>query len=272
MMLLLDIGNTNLRWTLSGAGTHGEVRIVRHGGAVPIDLLADWERLDAPERVVASNVGGASVASAIGRATRAYWGLDVEFVQTRARFGALQIAYRDPERFGVDRWLALVAAHRLVAEAVLVVDAGTAATFDLLLADGRHLGGLILPGVEMMRASLLAGTLIPRIASEPTDEPWAVDTGPAVAAGSLQALAALATRLYDRLRQETQAPPALILTGGDAERLVPAMDRPCRVVPDLVLRGLSEVVSGEVVDIGCVSDALGGSESGESAPGAGKVQ
>jgi type III pantothenate kinase len=248
MMLLLDIGNTNLRWALSDGGPPGEVRVVRHGGAVPIDLLADWERLDAPERVVASNVGGASVASAIGRATRAYWGLDVEFVQTRARFRALRIAYPEPERFGVDRWLALVAVHRQVPEAALVVDAGTAATFDLLLADGRHLGGLILPGVEMMRASLLAGTLIPRIAAEPTDEPWAVDTGPAVAAGSLQAIAALTTRLYDRLEQETQAPPALILTGGDAERLLPAMDRACRVIPGLVLRGLLEVVSGEAPD------------------------
>jgi type III pantothenate kinase len=100
----------------------------------------------------------------------------------------------------------------------------------------------------MMRASLLAGTLIPRIAAEPADEPWAVDTGPAVAAGSLQAIAALTTRLYDRLEQETQAPPALILTGGDAERLLPAMDRACRVIPGLVLRGLLEVVSGEAPD------------------------
>ena len=244
MILLLDIGNTNLRWALSDGGPPGEVQIVRHGAAVPLDLLADWERLKVPERIVASNVGGPAVAAAIGRATHAYWGLEVEFVRTRAHFGALRIAYPEPERFGVDRWLALVAAHRLVPEAVLVVDAGTAATFDLLLADGRHLGGLILPGVEMMRTSLLAGTLIPRIASEPTDQPWATDTGPAVAAGSLQAIAALTTRLYDRLECQTQTPPALILTGGDAERLIPAMDRPARVMPDLVLRGLYEVVSG----------------------------
>jgi type III pantothenate kinase len=249
-MLLLDIGNTNLRWALSDGGPPGEVRVLRHGGAVPLDLLADWERLAAPERVVASNVGGASVAAAIGRTTQAYWGLDVEFVRTRAHFGALRIAYADPERFGVDRWLALVAAHRLVPDAALVVDAGTAATFDLLRADGRHLGGLILPGVEMMRASLLAGTRIPRIESEPTDEPWAIDTGPAVAAGSLQALAALASRLCDRMEQRVQAQPSLVLTGGDAERLIPAMDRPCRVMPDLVLRGLVEVTRADAPGIG----------------------
>jgi type III pantothenate kinase len=241
MMLLLDIGNTNLRWALSNGGEPLDARIVRHGGAVPLDLLADWERLDIPERVVASNVGGARVAEAIGRVTRIYWGLDVEFVRTRARFGALRVAYAEPVRLGTDRWLALVAAHRLIPKPTLILDAGTAATFDLLLADGRHLGGLILPGVEMMRASLLAGTQIPRIDSEPTDDAWAVDTGPAVAAGSLQAIAALASRLYDRLANYAHTQPDLVLTGGDAERLLPAMDRPCRVLPDLVLRGLQEV-------------------------------
>lgn len=241
MMLLLDIGNTNLRWALSDSSGRLAVQVVRHGGAAPLDLLADWERLDAPERVIASNVGGAQVAEAIGRVARTYWGLEVEFVQTRARFGALRIAYAEPKRFGVDRWLALVAAHRLIPKATLILDAGTAATFDLLLADGRHLGGLILPGVEMMRASVLAGTQIPRVETEPTDDPWAVDTGPAVAAGSLQAVAALASRVYDRLRDQASTRPELVLTGGDAERLLPAMDRPCRVIPDLVLRGLRDV-------------------------------
>ena len=172
MPLVLDIGNTNLRWALSDGGPPGEVRVLRHGGAVPLDLLADWERLAAPERVVASNVECLG-RRRDGRTTQAYWGLDVEFVRTRPHFGALRIAYADPERFGVDRWLALVAAHRLVPDAALVVDAGN--------------GGHLRPPFcrrppprrpdssgsrRLMRASLLAGTRIPRIESEPTDEPW----------------------------------------------------------------------------------------------------
>ncbi len=243
MILLLDIGNTNLRWTLSDGTSLGEVQILRHGGAAPLDLLAAWERLDPPRRVIASNVGGAPVAAAIGRATRAYWGLEPELARTQPRLGAVRVGYREPERLGVDRWLALIAAHRLVDGPALVVDAGTAVTFDLLLADGRHLGGLILPGLEMMRSSLLAGTQIPRIESEPTDDPWATDTGPAVAAGSLQAIAALVDRLYDRLAREAGSPPCLVLTGGDAERLSPAIDRPCQRIPDLVLRGLLAVIA-----------------------------
>jgi type III pantothenate kinase len=140
---------------------------------------------------------------------------------------------------GVDRWLALIGAHRLCAGAVLVVDAGTAITYDLLLASGRHLGGLILPGIEMMRGSLLAGTNIPRVEPEERDLPWAADTGAAVGVGTIEAPAALVERLRRRLTAAAGGPSTVLLTGGDAERLRPALEEPVRVEPDLVLRGLA---------------------------------
>lgn len=241
MNLLLDIGNTNLRWATYDAGQLGAVETLRHSGGVPLDLLAAWETHPAPERILVSNVGGAGVADALRRVTHAYWGLEPETVCTQAEHNGVRIAYADPTRFGVDRWLTLIAAHAESQQATLIVDAGTAATFDLLLADGRHLGGLILPGIEMMRTSLLAGTQIPRIESEPVGDPWATDTGAAVAAGSVQALGALASRLYDRLADESGTVPCLLLTGGDAQRLRLALDRPVTEIPDLVLRGLARL-------------------------------
>ena len=241
MNLLIDIGNTNLRWTGYGDGVSWSVQVVRHSGGVPLDLLAAWESHPAPARILVSNVGGEAVAGALCRVTRAYWRLEPEFVHTRAEQDGLRIAYADPARFGVDRWLTLIAAHAEARQATLILDAGTAATFDLLLADGRHLGGLILPGIEMMRTSLLAGTRIPRIESEPVGDPWASDTGTAVAAGSVQALSALADRLFDRLAVESGDTPRLLLTGGDAERLRLALDRPFVEIPDLVLRGLARL-------------------------------
>lgn len=236
MNMLIDIGNTNLRWTADAAWSVG---IARHSGAIPLDLLATWEQLAAPERVLVSQVGAASVAEALTRVTRALWQVTPEFVRVVPGVAGVQIAYEYPERFGVDRWLALIAAYAECQQATLIVDAGSAATFDVLQADGRHLGGLILPGVELMRTSLLLGTQIPRVEYEPTDVIWATDTTTAVAAGSLGAIGALATRLYDRLCAETGSVPRLLLTGGDAERLCPYLDRPYRVQPDLVLRGLS---------------------------------
>ena len=239
MNLLIDIGNTNLRWTPHGAGTEWSVRIARHSGAIPLDLLATWESFQPPERVIVSHVGGPTVADALGRVTRALWKIEPEYVRVAPVAAGVRIAYESPERFGVDRWLALIAAHAERRRATLILDAGSAATFDLLLADGRHLGGLILPGVEMMRTSLLMGTHIPRVEYEPTDVDWATDTTTAVAAGSLGAIAALATRLHDRLAEAAGESPRFILAGGDAERLRPYLDRPCETVPDLVLRGLA---------------------------------
>lgn len=242
MNLLIDIGNSSLRWVCDGGDTPWEVSVVRHSGGIPLDLLARWETMRAPARILVSNVGGLEVSEALNRVTGALWGREPEYLRTRARFGGLRIAYEEPSRLGVDRWLALLAAHEGYDRACVIVDAGTAATFDLLLADGRHLGGLILPGVEMMRKSLLMGTRIPRVGDDPGGDPWATDTGPAVAAGSIQAIAALTSRLFDRLAAEAGGPPTLILTGGDAERLQPALDRPFERVPDLVLRGMRGVM------------------------------
>jgi type III pantothenate kinase len=239
MDLLIDIGNTNLKWAPSETGFLGEMRKVCHHGGLPIDLHAAWEQLETPERVFVSNVAGDKMANTLRRACGSYWELEPRFASTEPASHGVTIAYGRPERLGVDRWLALIAAHKCCDGPVLVVDAGTAVTFDLLLSDGRHLGGLILPGIEMMRDGLLAGTHIPRVEPQDLDEPWAVDTGAAVAAGSIQAPSALAERLCHRLADLAGVDPALILTGGDARRLLPALRERVVQRPDLVLQGLT---------------------------------
>lgn len=255
MNLLLDIGNTNLRWACQDGRDLGEIGTVRHGDAVPLDLLAAWESLGVPERVLVGNVGGESVAGAVRRVVRALWGLEAELVRVRQHCLGLRVAYEDPARLGVDRWLALLGARTGLETPALIVDAGTAVTYDLLLAGGRHLGGLILPGIDPMRAALLQSTRIPPVALDPDlgvplAAPWASDTGSAVAAGAIQALGALADRLHDRLTERCRLEsgsgsdrvvPRLLLTGGDAERLAPAIGRPLQIVPDLVLRGLARL-------------------------------
>jgi type III pantothenate kinase len=252
MDLLIDIGNTNLRWTTWGnPGLHrietapylGEVQTLRHHGALTIDLIAAWDRLPAPDRILVANVGGAGLATHLTRACRSLWGLDPDFAATRAQAFGVTVAYLDPERLGVDRWLALIAARGLDEGAALIIDAGTAITYDLLAVDGTHLGGLILPGIHMLRESLRAGTHIPPWAepTEPasTDPTWADNTATAIAAASLHAPAALAERLWERLRECVGVQPRLILTGGDAERLAPLVAIPTQILPALVLQGLA---------------------------------
>lgn len=239
MNLLIDIGNTNLKWALGDLGSLEEMRSVRHHGGLPIDLHATWEQLKPPERILVSNVGGTETAAVLKRACHSYWNREPTFATTESDGYDVTIAYERPERLGVDRWLALIAAHRICRAPVLVVDAGTAVTYDLLLGDGRHLGGLILPGIEMMRDGLRTGTQIPQVEPQELADPWATDTGTAIAAGSIQAPSALAERLFDRLTDQAGMEPKCILTGGDAERLIPVLRLPFRHEPDLVLQGLA---------------------------------
>lgn len=244
MELLIDIGNTSLKWTLGRPGAQGALepmRSLRHHGHMPIDLIAAWETLPRPARVRAACVAGPTLAQSLAKVCRAFWGLEPEFVQPRSHSAGLVIAYEDPLRLGVDRWLALLAGHHLSQGPVLILDAGTAITFDLLLTGGRHLGGLILPGIETMRQGLLANTQIPRVEPQESAAWWARDTATAIAVGSLDAPAALAERLLRQLAQEAGVEPILLLTGGDAERLQSRVQAPSRLIPDLVLQGLALV-------------------------------
>lgn len=246
MDLLVDIGNTSLRWAWHADGQLGEVGSVRHFGGLPIDLLAAWEDVEKPDRVLVANVGGEAVAAAFSRVCEGRWGLAPSFVRTQAEAFGVRVAYAEPARLGVDRWLALVAARRHFPGDVLIVDAGTAITFDLLAADGRHLGGLILPGVEAMRDTLLRGTQIPRLevpdrVAAPVDRPWAEDTAGAIGAATIQAPAALAERLQRALAERAGGVPRLLVTGGDGARLLPALPTGAELVPDLVLQGLALV-------------------------------
>jgi len=239
MDLLIDIGNTNLKWTLGESGALEAMRAVRHHGGLPIDLHAAWEQLAPPTRILVSNVGGAEMVGVLERVCRSYWDRGPLFATPEPKAYGITIAYERPERLGVDRWLALIAAHRICPGPVLVIDAGTAITYDLLLEDGSHLGGLITAGIEMMRDRLIADTRIPRVEPAESVAPWATDTGTAIAVGSIQAPAALAERLFHRLTERSGKAPWCILSGGDAERLLPALHLPIQRSPDLVLQGLA---------------------------------
>ena len=244
MELLIDIGNTSLKWTLAKPGPHASLepmRTLRHHGGMPLDLIAAWEPLPSPARVRVSSVAGPALAQPLSKVCRALWGLEPELVQPRPNSMGLVIAYADPLSLGVDRWLALLAGHSLCQGPVLILDAGTAITFDLLLATGHHLGGLILPGIATMRQGLLANTQIPRVEPQESTAYWARDTATAIAVGTLDAPTALAERLARQLALEAGVEPTLLITGGDAERLQPRLQTPSRLIPDLVLQGLALV-------------------------------
>jgi type III pantothenate kinase len=254
--LLVDIGNTSLKWALSDGGEVGPMSAARHFGALPIDVLAAWETIESVDALLLASVGPSEVVDAVRTASAAYWQCPVEQIKTHAQAHGVRVAYAEPSRLGVDRFLALIGAQWLAQHdsrsvtierspaqtATLIVDAGTAITIDALLADGTHLGGQILPGIPMLRGSLLQNTRLPAHHTQDHDGLWGNDTGPAIAAASLQAPAALGERLLRALHDQSGQQPRLILTGGDAERLAPHFHSSYEHRADLVLVGLARFV------------------------------
>lgn len=161
-------------------------------------------------------------------------------VLPQAEASGVRVAYAQPETLGVDRWLGLIAARARAPRAALVVSVGSALTIDAIDDEGRHLGGLIAPPPEAMRAALVARA--PRLDVEGGSiRRFAASTPDAIASGSVLAAAALVERSHAELADRTGATPRLLLTGGGAAALREWIP-PHELVPDLVLDGLAHRV------------------------------
>ncbi|MEP6899442.1 MAG: type III pantothenate kinase [Rhodanobacter sp.] len=240
MKLLLDLGNTRLKWALWSDSAQwiaqGAVEWQEEATAV---LVSTWAALARPSDVVAASVADdlreAQVEAAISRvfADRVRW------VRTPASACGVRNAYAEPQRLGIDRFLAMVAATANGQAPCVLAGVGTALTLDALSADGRHLGGLIAPGPQLMQRALLDATARVRPELPGDILELADNTADAVTSGCWQAAAALIDRFAARMRPRLGGNPTLILTGGDAPTLLPLLSMPATLVQDGVLRGLA---------------------------------
>lgn len=233
MILLIDAGNTRVKWGFfaDGAWLHeGALEHERIDG-----LRAVVEAHAGIQRVFGSNVAGAEVASRIAAALSGHVP-EPEWLQSSAQACGVRNAYDNPAQLGTDRWAAMIGAHALHAGPSLVVNAGTATTADLLAADGRFQGGVILPGEYLMRRSLARNTAqLPFAEGRFTNGPR--NTADAIVSGCLNAQAGAVERMF---RQIAHEPGALcLLSGGGADALSALLEIPFRRVDNLVLKGLA---------------------------------
>jgi type III pantothenate kinase len=243
MQVLVDIGNTRLKWALYDGKQLVAPGSAVHRGAVDVALRTFAAALPRElTRVIVANVAGEAMAQALrvtvaGRAV-------VELVATSAERFGVRCAYAEPQRLGVDRWVAVLAAHRLAAGAACVIDAGTAVTFDAVDAAGAHLGGLILPGARLLATALDRNTS--NIGATPA-APVAPkglallgrDTAAAVGHGAMLALAAALDRAVRTVEAALRSAPHVYLTGGDAAQLRGWLETKAEPRADLVLEGLA---------------------------------
>jgi type III pantothenate kinase len=244
-ILELDIGNTRSKWRLlendkavaRGALINTQLR--RHG--LPQSLQQQLQQLR-PKRARAANVAGAEMGAFLQCALREQFDLSVEFARVQPSCAGVECGYREVQRLGVDRWLAVLAVHQRSSRAALIVDCGSAVTLDILDTGGRHLGGYILPGLQLMRRALFSDTDAVKVAESfasgmslapGTDTETAVNQGlPLMVLGAIE-------QAFVILRAQIKEEPLLWLTGGDGALFSSLCQRPHQWVEELVLDGLA---------------------------------
>jgi len=242
-MLLVDIGNTRVKWATQSQGQTSPQCAAEYADW----SVDDWQRelFAGPPvgRVLAATVAGVDSRLALEAAARLAGATRVEFVTSTAAMAGVRNAYPEPGLLGVDRRVAVIGAYHLAHGACCVVDVGTAATLDAVDASGQHLGGFIVPGPQMMVRSLHTGTsnLAAHTAASPAGGTrlFADNTRDAIERGCRLALAALIDRTYAELARWTRSTPRLYCTGGAANEVLPYVLATYERVPDLVLRGLA---------------------------------
>ena len=236
MLLLIDAGNTRIKWALvatesavvggwlaSGAVTHAQLDT----------LAAQWAALSISEALL-SNVAG----SVIGMRLRAMLPVVVRDFASLPQLAGLTNGYRAPSQLGCDRFAAAIGARTLApGQAVIVANCGTATTIDAITADGVYLGGMILPGLGLMASSLARNTAqLPQIAGDAMlPAGFADNTDDAILSGCLAAQAGAIERAV-----RMHGASACLLSGGAAPRIAPALALavPLQLVDNIVMLGL----------------------------------
>lgn len=245
-VLLIDLGSSSLKWTFAGDDELGSVSRLSHQQkplAPQLDRI--WTDMEQPDAVWVAAVASQSIQDDLRLWIETNWSLPVEFMRTESAACGITCAYQRPEDLGVDRWAAILAAHRRHPEGVCVVDCGTAITLDVVHGDGRHLGGYILPGFELMRQSLFSITAMAVTVDDYSQEEWGNSTASCITLGGRKAVAVLVESSVERLQAAGVCDPAVILTGSSVNEITSLIEIDYEIREQLVLDGLLMYAKGK---------------------------
>ena len=238
MKLLIDLGNTRLKWSLWGDGRRSMGGVFSHADtSLEAALSNNWTALPKPEAILVASVVKNAQEQELTRLLESHFDQAAEFVRSPANALGVRNAYAEPELLGVDRFLGMATVHKASPRAQILLSCGTALTLDALTSTGQHLGGLIAPSPTLMRKALGISTArvgeqvgkIVEIADNTADAAWS---------GCVLSTVALIERFRNEVSRRLGAQVAIIGDGGGLDEwlaLVPDVERG----RDLVLRGLA---------------------------------
>lgn len=245
MKLLIDIGNSRLKWCTYDAGARlSDLSAIEHGNHLDSRTLDSvWQMLPMPQAVYMLTVASMEVESIVCEWVKARWQLDITKLRTQAKCSGVSNGYVQVEQLGVDRWAAIIAGYQLTKTATCIIDSGTALTCDAVDAEGQHLGGWITPGRNLQRECLLHGTSGVAIESDAESTGiWGRDTVSCVEAGLIHSQAALIERAIGQMEHEWGQEVAVVITGGDGEALLSRLASEALYVPNLVFQGMTHML------------------------------
>lgn len=234
-ILAIDSGNSYVKWGLFKHGqwlTQGKVFYEQI-----LCLKKEFKELISPEKIVISHVARVITKNEICEQI-SIWPVVPVWIRSHSFQCGVSNGYSDFSQLGCDRWAALIAAWKLQRHACLVINVGSAVTIDALSDSGRFLGGIILPGFQMMLKSLQQGTqLIDTEMDKYEDFP--VCTNSAIHSGIVGSLVGAIERMYNLLSRRIDHPvEECIISGGGASLLIPFIKIPIKAIDNLVLEGL----------------------------------
>lgn len=250
MILEIDVGNTRAKWRVVDAlGQAGDRGHWAHS-KMALPAAAELDDMLGCSRCRRARVG--SVAGAALNQRLQGWAvtrkLDMQFAQASVACAGVSNSYDQPARMGVDRWLAMLAAFNRYGGNLCVIDCGTALTFDVVSAAGKHIGGLIMPGVRLQQNALGEHTDKVIFSKQPTagELRLGTDTPGCVHNGSKFMLVGAIHEVLSYVEQQVGADVQCVISGGDAALLLPLL-RPLLQesvieASDIVLDGLQYAV------------------------------
>ena len=234
-LMAIDSGNTHVKWGLHDGSDWLEQGALAQDESILL-LAQEWKRLPRPHDIIISNVSSTETKKKLSKLL-SFWKVEPKWITSLSYQCGVRNYYADPSLLGSDRWAALIAAWNWQQKGCLVVDVGTAMTVDVLSDTGEFLGGIIVPGFELMKRALTTNiTTLQNQEGEFSDFPN--NTANAIHSGTVHALVGTVKRMSELFSITLGHIPKCIISGGASQQLMSELNMDASVVDNLVLEGL----------------------------------
>ena len=260
MRLLIDIGNTRVKWLLVQGSENISKRVqakaISHhqdfsvaiescfGNGSEFARLMSSALLSMPEEILVSNVAGKQAMTVLSDFANKNWQKEVRFLPVEREQLGIRNSYKVLSELGVDRWIAVLGARQVFPKGdVVIINCGTAITVDVLNAEDCFLGGAILPGFQLAVRSLSKTDGIDKFEPSSINKPMGVRTSECVQLGVISASVGGVDFIVDKVKQELANEFVnILLSGGAAELFLSATRLECEYDANVIMRGLNRII------------------------------